>query len=509
MGELIDNGASGTYTLNWHSMSRTSRHLYFEDRMSQPHAASETGSAPKRELNLFDTTSIIVTIILGTGIYMTTPFIASLVPSVGWLFAVWIAGAVLSFVGALCYGELTTMYPRAGGDFFYLSRAYGRDLGFLFAWSELWITRPGNIGALAYVFAYYAYDLFPWAEGQTWLVAGVSAKALALMLFAAIPVIVLTGINLLGVREGKWTQNLLMLLKLGGPLMLLAAGLMFTQGAEAPAAAEPVAREFNRGSVQLALILVLFTFGGWSEIATVGAEVRNPEKNMVRSLLLGIGAITAIYLTLNAVFVHVLGLDGFSKASAVASAAVEPVFGPAGAKLMSLIVTISALGAMSAQIFTGARIFYAMGREHPLYAIIGRWNERGTPVWSLVLQGAATVAVILLFGWNEGQQHGAFRDLVGYTAPLFWMFFTMVGLSLLVFRQSEPETRRPFRVPLFPFTPILFCLMTTFMLYSSVDYTLEKGDWRAFWWLVGGMGVGLIMVFVNRALTASARWQNR
>ncbi len=243
-------------------------------------APDASSASPKRQLNLFDTTSIIVSIILGTGIYMTTPFIASLVPSINWLFGVWIAGAVLSLVGALCYGELTTMYPRAGGDFFYLTRAYGRDMGFLFAWSELWITRPGNIGALAYVFAQYAYDLFPWAENEDWSLGGASAKTIALMVYAAAPVVILTAVNVFGVREGKWTQNVLTILKLAGPVFILVAGLMFA--ADVPAAA-PVDREFNRGSVQLALILVLFTYGGWSEIATVGAEVRRPEKNMLRA----------------------------------------------------------------------------------------------------------------------------------------------------------------------------------------------------------------------------------
>ncbi len=140
-----------------------------------------------------------------------------------------------------------------------------------------------------------------------------------------------------------------------------------------------------------------------------------------------------------------------------------------------------------------------MGQEHPLYAAIGRWSERsGTPVWSLCLQAAVTVAVIVVFGFQEGEKQGAFGDLVAYTAPLFWLFFTMVGLSVFVLRRFEPDVPRPFRVPLFPLTPILFCLMTAFLFYSSVDYTLDKGDWRAFWWLIGGMAVGVVMVFVNR-----------
>jgi len=475
---------------------------------TSPASDSSASAAPQRQLNLFDTTSIIVAIVLGTGIYMTTPLIASKVPSVAWLFGVWLAGAALSFVGALCYGELTTMYPRAGGDYFYLTRAYGRDPGFLFAWSELWITRPGNIGALAFVFGQYAYHLWPWAEEMTrsfalWPWGQVSLKAVALLLYAAAPVVLLTGVNIVGVREGKWTQNVLTILKLAGPLMILVAGLMFSPGARAAAA--PPAREFDFGGVKLALILVLFTYGGWSEIATVGAEVRRPEKNMLRSLLLGMGAITVIYLVLNYMFLHVLGFEGFSKSEAVAADTVQPAFGQIGDRLISLMITISALGALSAQIFTGARIYYAMGRDHALYAWLGRWNERsGTPVRSLVLQAAASVALIVVFGLSESEKAGAFEQLVGFTAPLFWAFFTMVGLSVFVFRALEPKAPRPFRVPLFPLPPILFCLMTVFMLYASIDYAINVGGKKTFWW-VAVMAVGVAMVFVNRLFKASAR----
>ena len=483
--------------------------------MAQSDSGAQAGShsTPKRELNLFDTTSIIVSIVLGTGIYMTTPSIAGKVPSVAWLFGVWIAGAALSFVGALCYGELTSMYPRAGGDYFYLTRAYGRDPGFLFAWSELWVTRPGNIGALAFVFAQYAYHLWPWAENMTgsievWPWGEVTVKAVALLVYAAAPVVLLTGVNILGVHEGKWTQNVLTILKLGGPVMILVAGLMFSSEAQAgaaPAAAAPFERPFDFGAVKLALILVLFTYGGWSEIATVGAEVRNPEKNMLRSLLLGVGAVTVIYLVLNYMFLHVLGFEAFGKSETVAADTVRPALGPIGDKLISLMITISALGAMSAQIFTGGRIYYAMGKDHPLYAWLGRWNERsGTPVRSLVLQAAASVALIVDFGLSESAKAGAFEQIVAFTAPLFWAFFTMVGLSVFVFRAFEPNAPRPFRVPLFPLPPILFCLMTVFMLYASIDYAINVGGNKTFWW-VGMMAVGVAMVFVNRFFTPKQR----
>jgi amino acid transporter len=204
---------------------------------------------------------------------------------------------------------------------------------------------------------------------------------------------------------------------------------------------------------------------------------------------------------LNYVFLHVLGFEGFGKSGAVAADTVRPAFGQVGDKLISLMITISAVGALSAQIFTGGRIYYAMGKDHPLYAWLGRWSQRaGTPVRSLVLQAAVSVILIVVFGLSESKEAGAFEQIVGFTAPLFWGFFTMVGLSVFVFRAFEPKTPRPFRVPLFPLPPILFCLMTVFMLYASIDYAINVGGKKTFWW-VAVMAVGIVMVFVNRLFT--------
>jgi APA family basic amino acid/polyamine antiporter len=452
------------------------------------HSQSETPTAaPQRHLTLFDSTSIIVGIIIGAGIYESTPLIAQNVPGVYGLIGAWLLGGFLSFVGALCYAELATAYPRAGGDFVYLTRSFDRPIGFLFAWAQLWVVRPGSIGAMAFIFARYANHLVPLRIGQ--------ADSNGLLVYAAGSVLVLSLINLLGVKQGKWTQNILTTAKVLGLLLVAVVGLLFSAprtAAAASAAAEPSSPNFG-----LAMIFVLFAFGGWNEMAYVGAEVRDPKKNILRALTLGTVAVAAIYILLTLAFLHALGLEGVRNSKAVAAEVLDLGLGGWGDRLISVLICISALGAINGQVFTGARIYYAMGKEHPLFAALGQWNARlGTPVWSLVVQGAITLAVILGFGWMGADK--GFQRMVIFTTPVFWIFLVMVGQSLFVLRRHEPHTPRPYRVPLYPIPPILLCLSSLYMVFTSVDYALQpfNRSYEAFW-SIGLLLAGVVMCFFD------------
>jgi len=458
------------------------------------HSQSETPTAaPQRHLTLFDSTSIIVGIIIGAGIYESTPLIAQNVPGVYGLLGAWLLGGFLSFVGALCYAELATAYPRAGGDFVYLTRSFDRPIGFLFAWAQLWVVRPGSIGAMAFIFARYADHLVPLRIGQ--------ADSNGLLVYAAGSVLVLSVINLLGVKQGKWTQNILTTAKVLGLLLVAVVGLFFSATSSTPppaASAEPSSPSFG-----LAMIFVLFAFGGWNEMAYVGAEVRDPKKNILRALTLGTVAVAAIYILLTLAFLHALGLEGVRNSEAVAAEVLDLGLGGWGDRLISVLICISALGAINGQIFTGARIYYAMGKEHPLFAVLGQWNARlGTPVWSLVVQGAITLAVILGFGWMGADE--GFKRMVIFTTPVFWIFLVMVGQSLFVLRRHEPHTPRPYRVPLYPIPPILLCLSSLYMVFTSVDYAL-KPDYRSYeaFWSIGLLLAGMIMCFFDRRPASS------
>lgn len=439
-------------------------------------------AAPKPQLTLFDCTCIIVGIIIGAGIFEATPNIARSVASPLMLLAAFALGGVISLIGALCYAELATAYPREGGDYVFLTRAYGRRTGFLFAWSEFWVVRPGNIGAMAYVFARYAAELYP--------LPGVPSS---LMAYAMIAVLALTGVNALGVEPGKWTQNVLTTIKVVGLLAVFATGLMIVFSRGMPAAAAQPASE---SGFRLAMILVLFTYGGWNEMSYVAAEVRDPRRNILRALLCGTLAVTIVYLLVNVAFVGSLGFQGVRNADALASQVLEIPFGSWGGKAIALLICISCLGSVNGMVLTGSRVYYALGTEHRFYAFLGRWNRRlQSPVRSLLVQGMVTLLLVAFFGMGQR----SFERLVVFTSPFFWLFFFFVGAGLFLLRSKDRDVERPFRVPLFPLTPLLFCLSTLFMLYSAVSYAGGQSVGPLPWylhfeslWPVGIMLLGLL-----------------
>jgi basic amino acid/polyamine antiporter, APA family len=459
--------------------------------MSVPAAAqnSQPQAAPKRQLTLLDTTSIIVGIIIGSSIYKSAGDIAATVPDVYWLVGVWVAGGILSLVGALCYTELANAYPTEGGDYIYLNRAFGRKLGFLFAWAQLWIVRPGSIGGLAYVFGDYASRLLRLGDGP-W----------QSMAYAIGAILALTAVNILGVRQGKWTQNVLTLAKYLGLAAVVVAGFFVAASSGAiDGPTEPHKYEFNLG---LAMIFIFYAYGGWNEMAYVGSEVRNPQKNILRSLVLGTVAVTALYVLLNLAFVSALGMEGMRPLAAVdappkvvAADVLNLALGDWGARTISLLICISALGAINGMIFTGARIYYAMGKEHRLYAWLGQWSaERGTPARSLAIQGLITLALVIGFGLTKE----GFESSVKFTTPVFWVFFFLVGVSLFVLRYRQPQLARPYRVPLYPLVPIIFCASCLYMIYTSLAFAIAFRTYEALW-SVGILAAGLVLSYIDPA----------
>ncbi len=426
---------------------------------------------PRRELGLWDAVSVIVGIVIGAGIYETPPLVFASVSGPAELFGVWMLGGVLSLVGACCYAELASTYPHSGGDYVYLTRAFTPLVGFLFGWAQLAVIMTGSIGMMAYVFADYGSALWGLSPGSG-------------ALLAASAVLLLTACNLGGVALGKAAQNALSLLKLFGLLAVVVCGLAFAS--QAPLSPRTSSATPSLG---LAMILVLYTFGGWNDAAYVAAEVHSPRRNLPRALLLGTLLITVVYLLINAAFLVGLGFDGARGSRAIAVDLLRSRFGDGGATLISILVMISALSAVNALIFTGSRIHATLGRDHHALALLGRWHPRfGSPLWSLLAQMVITLALIATVGTRGGRNavdyalgalglapaewagHGGFDSLLRCTAPVFWLFFLLTGLSLFVLRLREPARRRPFRVPLYPLLPLVFCATCAAMLYSAIAY---------------------------------------
>jgi basic amino acid/polyamine antiporter, APA family len=446
--------------------------------MGSPTAVDDAPA--RRQLNLWDATSIIVGIIIGSGFYATCSDVADAAGSFGRLLAVWVIGGVLSLIGAMCYAELATTYPRDGGDYVFLTRAFGRHAGFLFAWSGFWIVRPGNVAAMAFVFAQYAEQL--WRLGKH-----------GFLIYAAGSVAVLTVINILGVRSGKWTQNLLTAAKVLGLAAVFAVGLLAT-GPAAAATTAPV-----KPNYQLALILVFFAYGGWNDISYVAAEVKDPRRNILRALILGTAIVMLIYVAGNVAFANALGYRGLATSKAAAADVMSVRFGAGGARFISALICVSCLGAINGMILTGARIYYAAGQDHRPFAWLGAWHERlGIPLRSMVIQGAVTLVMALGFGaYQSLVGHKALEQLIVFTSPVFWGFFLLSAISIFVLRRVDRNLERGYRVPGYPLTPALFCAGTAFMVYASVAWALKNVSW-ALWATVAVLAVGFVVSLLSR-----------
>ncbi len=429
-------------------------------------------TVPKRELSVFDSTCVIVGIIIGVGIYETAPTVAASMGSWPAMMAVWLVGGLLAFAGALCYAELASAYPYQGGDYVYLGRAYGGWAGYMFGWSQLAIIRPGDIALMAFVFARYAKNIY-------------AAFDNCMLLYAAAAVAILTLVNIMGVKQGKWTQNVLTLLKAIGLLGIVIAGLAAPQ----QQAQAVTSGSITLGGTQLALILVLFTYGGWHEIAYVAAEVRNPKRNILRAMIIGTVSVTVLYLLVNAAFARALGFEGMANSEAVAVDTVAAVLPSYAGRAINILVCISALGAINGIVLTGARISYAMGKKHRSFRVLGGWSaKRGTPVRALVAQGAISVAIILF--------SGSFIDTILYSAPVFWLFFLATGISVFVLRHKEPSTERPYKITGYPVVPIIFCLSCAFMLYSCITFGYNVKP-EAFGILLAVVAVGAVLYLLT------------
>jgi len=397
-----------------------------------------------------------VGIVIGVGIYESPPRVAANVDGPAGLLILWALGGLVAFIGALCYAELATAYPRSGGEYVYLTQAYGSWLGFLYGWAQLLVIRTGSIGAVAFVLGDYMTRLHPLGSRSA-------------ILYGTIAVVLLSMLNVLGVREGTWTQNILTLGKVVGLLVIVLVGVLASsRGSPAPTTVSG-----SSGSVALALIFVLWTYGGWHENAYVAAEVRHPQANIPRSLLLGTVLVAGLYVAINWAFLHGLGFERLRVSRAAAADLVAAPLGVLAERVVVTVIAISALGALNGQIFTGARIWYALGHDHAALTALARWSARsGTPVRALIAQAVVTLILIGTFGSRDG-----FDTLVKYTAAVFWLFFLLTGLALFVLRSTDGDRPRPYRVPAYPVTPLVFCASSAYMLHGALTYAPTESAW--------------------------------
>jgi APA family basic amino acid/polyamine antiporter len=415
-------------------------------------------ATPRRVLRTRDGVILVVGLVLGAGIFRAPQVVAAGSSSGEMFLLLWVIGGLVSLIGALCYAELGAAYPNAGGEYHFLIRAFGPGVGFLCAWSRMAVIQTGSIAILAFVVGDYAAALLGEESPAPWVSAGVAGGV----------VVALTALNIAGLRQGYRAQYVLTALEVLGLAAVCAAGLLATgagsasgglPSAETAAAAGP--------GLALAFIFVLLTFGGWSEAAYLSAEFRDDRRGVTRTLAWGLGIITVLYLLANAAYLRGLGLNGIAASQAVAADIMRQTVGGWGAFIVSVGVILAALSSANATMITGARSNYALGRDVWLFGFLGVWHgEKGTPRRAFLLQGG--IALVLV-GFGALARSG-FEAMVAYTAPVFWLILLGTGASLLVLRRRDPATERPFRVPFYPLTPLLFCAIAGYMLHASVAY---------------------------------------
>jgi len=411
----------------------------------------------RRVLGLWSASALIAGSMIGTGIFFFVSDVAVRLPSRAAILTAWIVGAVVASCGALCLAELAAAYPQTGGIYVFLRRAYGPFAAFLYSWAKFLIMRVGTFAILCVAFAGFCADF---------LGMGSAAPAWVEKAIAIGVIVVLTAVNIVGVRAGAMVQNVLTAAKVFCLVAIIGVGAAFALGLleSHTVAIEPAQR--TNGSFLLlfgaALIPVMWTFGGWDESPFVAEEVRNPERNLPLSILGGLWVVALLFVMVNAAYLAILSpAEMAGSAGVTATAAMERALGGGARKILSLALMLSTFGAANGFALTGGRIAFATGRDQGFFRWFAHthpWTK--TPVRSLAVQGTLTTVAILVL-------ENPFRLLL-YTALAYWVFAGLTAAAVMMLRLRDPRRERPFHVWGYPVTPVLFIVASLGMAVSVV-----------------------------------------
>jgi amino acid transporter len=397
---------------------------------------------------------VAVAMVVGAGIFRSPAEIAAHADSAFWFFAAWIAGGAISLAGALCYAELASAFPHAGGDYHFLKTAYGRAVAFLFAWARFAVINTGSIALLAFVLGDYANATYSLGENGS-------------SLYALAAIVGLTLFNLKGLYRGAGADYTMTGLEVVGLLIIFTAGVVLAAGGVPPLVADPPPPAGAPPTIGVALLFVLFAFSGWSEVATLSAEVVDARRGMLRALVAAILVITALYLLANWALWRGLGLEGLAASTTPAADVIGLAFGDAAGVVTAVAISLATLTSINATIVVGARTTYAAASDWPVLGRLGRWDTaRGIPVRAILVQSAVAVLLLGLGTWTRN----GFATMIDYTSPVFWLFLCASGLAVIVLRRTRPDVPRPYRVPLYPLLPLLFSAACLFVLWSSIAF---------------------------------------
>lgn len=418
-----------------------------------------------RGLSTWDGALLTVGSIVGTGIFLTTSDMAKVLPHPGLILLVWLAGGLLTLAGALTYGELGAMFPRAGGLYHYVREAYGPLWGFLYGWTAFLVIMSGGIAALGVAFGEYLGSFLPWFSTQHVLLkVPVGSWAWTLsggQVAAGLAILALTAVNHLGLKEGAWTQNALTVLKIGSIVAFAALGL-YVPAKVAPDLYGPVGTIPGGllAAFGVAMIAALWTYDGWYGLTCSAGEMRNPGKSLPRGLILGTALVVVLYLLLNLVYTRALTPADMAATPRIAETAAAVLFGPGAARLISLAVLVSTFGCLSSTILYSSRIYLPMAEDGLFFRSLAKVDPRHrTPVASLWAQTAWSLLLTA---------SGTYSQLYTYVVFASVVFHAMIAFAVFVLRRRRPDHPRPYRTWGYPVVPALFILACLLLIGNTL-----------------------------------------
>ena len=474
----------------------------------------------KQSLGLFDSTMIVIGSMIGSGIFIVSADIARTVGSPGMLLVVWLITGFITLAAALSYGELAGMMPHAGGQYVYLREAYNPLIGFLYGWTLFTVIQTGTIAAVGVAFAKFTAVLFPWFGEQNVLFTLLGLKISAAQILAIVSIVILTAINLTGIKEGKIVQNIFTIAKTLALIGVILLGIFIARNSEALSAnfanfwnatwtkvkdGNIISIESLMGwkliaAIGVAMVGSLFSSDAWNNITFTAGEVINPKKNIPLSLAIGTGIVTLLYILANIAYIVVLPVLGnpeatdiagrgiqFATSDRVATATIGMIYGETAVVVMAILIMISTFGCNNGLILAGARVYYAMAKDKLFFKKAGELNSHSVPAWALIVQ-AVWASVLCL--------SGSYGDLLDYVVFAVLIFYILTVGGIFILRKKQPNAERPYKAFGYPFIPAIYIALATLICVILLIYK-PTFTWPG----VGIVAAGIPVYYIWNAVT--------
>ncbi|MFP5438531.1 MAG: APC family permease [Bacteroidia bacterium] len=455
----------------------------------------EEGKHLKRELGLLDGTMLVVGSMIGSGIFIVSAGMVQNLGSVGWLILIWVLSGLMTMIAAVSYGELSAMFPKAGGQYVYLKEAYNKLIAFLYGWSFFAVIQTGTIAAVGVAFGKFTAYLIPELGDQNILYEAGSFKLNAAQLVSIVTIVILTFINSRGVKSGKYIQTTFTIIKIASLLGLVVFGFILAAKADiwnANWTDAWSAKSFNKdsgqwinigGTVLLSAIAAsmvgsLFSSDAWNGVTFISGEIKNPQRNVGLSLFFGTLIVTVIYILANIMYISVMPMEriAFAPSERVAVEASQFIFGTNGSYIIAVMIMISTFGCNNGLILAGARVYYTMANDGLFFKKAATLNKASVPGWGLWLQCIWASALCLT---------GKYGDLLDYVMIIVVIFYILTIFGIFILRKKMPDAERPYKAFGYPVLPIIYFILAAFFCIALLIDKPETCGWGVLIMLAG------------------------